>query len=409
MITDPSAPSKQPLSPDAPASTSPDKPPRPRWYRRKRWIALAVVLALLAPAADSYARALTGPGTDALSIRSVEWLRTHHLRWLVNDFENWWYSHHKPKKGGLPSVALQKQLSGGGGQTAANVPSAPKVVFLPPPAPIRPYVTTPLPGEGQWRPLGMPVDGVPAMYATYLRPSGVYTSVVAAVAWIDPKLVKAVGYAGAVEPGGSGWPDQLPIPYSVRPDLLAAFNSGFKLKDSQGGYYDRGRYAAPLRPGAATMWIDASGTLKVGEWGRDAVMGPNIVFARQNLHLIVDGGRPVPGIEANNPQQWGFTVANTVMVWRSGVGESADGAIVYAAGPYLSAATLADLLARAGAVRAMELDINSAWVDFFTYGPAQAGLPPSDLTVTKLLVSMVPSTEHYLTASSRDGIALFGR
>ena len=406
MITDPRAPSTPPPVAQDPPHDS--RPPGRRWYLRKRWVALAVVVALLAPVADSYGRALTGPGTDALSIRSVEWLRTHHLRWLVDDVENWWYTHHKPKRGGLPSAALQRQVSGGG-ETRSGVPSAPKVVFLRAPAPVRPYVADPLPGEGQWHPLGMPVDGIPAMYATYLRPSGVYTSVVAAVAWIDPELVRAVGYAGAVEPGGSGWPDQLPIADPVRPDLLAAFNSGFKLKDSQGGYYDRGRYAAPLRPGVATMWIDTGGTLHVGEWGRDATMGPDIVFARQNLHLIVDGGKPVAGVSDNNPREWGFTVANKVMVWRSGLGETADGALVYAAGPYLSAATLADLLARAGAVRAMELDINSAWVDFFTYGPAQPGLPPSDLTVNKLLVDMVPSTSHYLTASSRDGIALFGR
>jgi hypothetical protein len=70
---------------------------------------------------------------------------------------------------------------------------------------------------------------------------------------------------------------------------------------------------------------------------------------------------------------------------------------------------LADLLSRAGAVRAMELDINSAWVDFFTYSPAPATLPPADLTVKKLLVDMVPSTSHYLTDSSRDCIALFAR
>ena len=404
MLTDPRAPAQPPATQSGP-STDPRRRP---WYLRKRWIALALALALLAPVADSYARALTGPGTDALSIRSVEWLRSHHFRWLVNDVEDFWYSHHKPKKGGLPSAALQRQLSGAA-VAHGKIVGAPKVAHLPPPAPLLPYVANALPGEGQWQPLGASVDGVPAMYATYLRPSGVYTSVVAALAWVDPRLVRAVGYAGALEPGGSGWAHQLPIPDAVRPDLLAAFNSGFKIQDSQGGYYDEGRYAAPMRPGSATMWIDSEGTMNVGEWGRDVNMGPNIVFARQNLHLIVDGGRPVAGVAGNNPALWGWTVANKVMVWRSGLGVTSNGALIYAAGPYLSAATLADLLARAGAVRAMELDINSDWVDFFTYSPAPAGLPPGDLTVTKLLVNMVPTTSHYLTASSRDCIALFRR
>lgn len=403
MLTDPRAPEQPPAG-----TTRPGPPPKRPWYLRKRWIALTVAVVVLTPVAYSYTRALTGPGTDALGIRSVEWLRSHHLRWLVDDVENYWYSHHQPKKGGAPSRALRAEVSGGAHSSAAFT-STRKVQSLPPPSPVRPYVSDALPGEGQWRPLGTPVDGVPAMYATYLRPDGVHTSLVAALAWIDPKLVRAVGYAGASEPGGSGWANQLPIPDSVRPDLIAAFNSGFKLQDSQGGYYDHGRYARPLRDGAATMWIDGDGNIDVGEWGRDVTMSPDVVFARQNLDLIVDGGEPVPGVQDNNPVKWGFTVSNKVLVWRSGLGVTSDGALIYAAGPGLSVSTLADLLARAGAVRAMELDINSAWVDFFTYSPARPGLPASDLTVTKLLVGMEPSTWHYLTASSRDCIALFAR
>lgn len=403
MLTDPRVPPQPAVQ-----TTDPAPPTKRRWFRRKRWIALFVVAALLSPIGYSYGRALTGPGTDALSIRSVEWLRSHHLRWLVNDVENYWYSHHQPKKGGVPSSAMRAEVSGGG-QARGEFTAAPRVAHLPAPSPVRPYVADALPGEGQWRPLGTEVDGIPAMYATYLRPDGVHTSLVAALAWIDPKLVRAVGYAGATQPGGSFWTNQLPIPDTARPSLLAAFNSGFKMQDSQGGYFDHGRYARPLRDGAATIWIDSNGTLGMGEWGRDMTMNPGIVFARQNLDLIVDAGQPVPGVQDNDPVKWGFTVSNKVLVWRSGIGVTADGALVYAAGPGLSVGTLAELLARAGAVRAMELDINSAWVDFFTYSPAQPGLPPADLTVTKLLVDMQPSTTHYLTASSRDCIALFSR
>jgi len=41
-----------------------------------------------------------------------------------------------------------------------------------------------------------------------------------------------------------------------------------------------------------------------------------------------------------------------------------DGAIVYAAGPTLSISSLARLLVAAGAVRAMEMDINVDWVQY---------------------------------------------
>lgn len=54
----------------------------------------------------------------------------------------------------------------------------------------------------------------------------------------------------------------------------------------------------------------------------------------------------------------GLTLGNAACVWRSGLGITADGALVYVGGPGLNVTTLADILARAGAVRAMELDIN---------------------------------------------------
>jgi hypothetical protein len=132
-------------------------------------------------------------------------------------------------------------------------------------------------------------------------------------------------------------------------------------------------------------------------------------MVRQNLDLIVDGGQPAPGVQFNNPAKWGYTVGNAVLVWRSGLGVTADGALVYVGGPGMSAYTLAELLVRAGAVRGMELDINSDWVDFFTYSPGPPGSPVGDLSVSKLLVDMSPSTSNYLSASSRDGIAIFSR
>jgi len=367
-----------------------------------------VLLVLLAPLAWSYGHALVGPGNDALSIRSTEWLKDHHFSWLVNDVEHWWYTHHQPKTGGAPTGALGRVIQPDVSTQPAPPPGA-TPAHRPAPQPIVPVVGDPLPGEGQWRTLGQPVGGVSAMYAAFLRPDAVHTSLVTAVAWIDPSLVKVAGYAGVVEPGGGPWTNQAPIAPALRPRLLAAFNSGFKMHDAHGGYYADGRTTRSLVDGAATLIISADGTPDVGAWGRDVDMGPTVAFARQNLSLIVDGGQPVPGLTTDNAARWGTTLGNTVLVWRSGLGVTANGALVYAAGNGLSAATLADVLAHAGAVRAMELDINSAWVDFFSYSPASPGKPSAAITATKLLPDMRPSTSNYLTASSRDFIAIFRR
>jgi hypothetical protein len=69
--------------------------------------------------------------------------------------------------------------------------------------------------------------------------------------------------------------------------------------------------------------------------------------------------------------------------WRSGLGITADGALVYAAGPALDPLQLAELLVRAGAVRGMQLDINPNWPVFVTYDPP-AGAPAAAANGRKL-------------------------
>ncbi len=110
----------------------------------------------------------------------------------------------------------------------------------------------------------------------------------------------------------------------------------------------------------------------------------------------------MPGLADANSGNWGGTVGNRVYVWRSGVGVDAHGNLVYVAGPGLNVDTLAELLRRAGSVRAMELDINTSWVTFTTYLPgANGGVNP-----TNLLASMVRSPDRYLTDSTRDFVEI---
>ena len=102
-------------------------------------------------------------------------------------------------------------------------------------------------------------------------------------------------------------------------------------------------------------------------------MTPSTVAVRQNLDLLIDNGQLAPGLDANDNIKWGATLGGRVQVWRSGVGVTADGALVYVGGSGLSIVDLANLLQRAGAVRAMELDINTAWVNFSHWDLALRG------------------------------------
>jgi hypothetical protein len=367
-----------------------------RTYRRRRilvatFLALAVFVTWLA---ISLGGALTNPALgSSVSARFAEWAREHGGSGIVNWVENEWYSHHPPKVGGRPPRGAIRVPVAFHPTATAGATSA--LAHLPAPAPIVPFASPAIAGEGAWSPVGRPVDGLPAVYETTLRPDAIHTSYVVGVAWMDPDLLKATLYSGSEIPGGGPFTHTAPVPPSAATSLVAAFNAGFLMSNAEGGYYTDGRTIIPLRTGAASYVIYANGTSTVGEWGRDVTMTPQVVSVRQNLDLLVDGGQPVPGLDAADTTQWGYTLGNQVYVWRSGLGVTADGALVYVGGPGLNITDLADLLARAGAVRAMELDINTDWVNLATYQPASPTGAASPANGTDLLPTMVGTPGRY--------------
>jgi hypothetical protein len=188
---------------------------------------------------------------------------------------------------------------------------------------------------------------------------------------------------------------------SLVASLVAAFNSGFQLASSRGGWYSDGRAAYPLRNGAASLVVFSDGGATVGMWGRDVSLTPNVTQVRQNLTLLVDQGAPVGGLSSNILGTWGATLHSVVFTWRSGLGVDGAGRLVYVAGPFLDPSTLAGALVAAGAVRAMELDINPAWVGFDSYTGSTTG--------TKLLSAMNLSASRFVIPYWRDFVAVFSR
>ena len=163
---------------------------------------------------------------------------------------------------------------------------------------------------------------------------------------------------------------------------MAAFNGGFQMDTARGGYYTEGRMIYPLRTGAASLVIYADGTVDIGAWGRDVTMTRQVVSVRQNLLPLVANGRPTPRAASARWRAWGSTcgaascgptVPGIEHQWRSGLGITTDGALVYAAGPALDPLQLAQILVRAGVVRGMQLDINPDWPVFVTYDPPAGG------------------------------------
>jgi hypothetical protein len=101
------------------ASRSKDRPPRRRRTGAARRVlrhpllratALTVAVLLLG-VGYSYAGALTGPGSDSLQARTVEWARDHHLGTVVDRIERFWYDHHQAPLGGQPGQSALPSFS----------------------------------------------------------------------------------------------------------------------------------------------------------------------------------------------------------------------------------------------------------------------------------------------------------
>lgn len=351
---------------------------------------MVVLAGMLIWLAISLGGALTNPSLgSSLPARFAEWARQNGGASVVNWVENLWYSHHPPPVGGTPPKGSIKKPH----TQPVDITTGPS--HLPPPAPIQPIASPPIAGEGQWSPTGRRIDGIPTMYETTLRPDTVHTSYVVGVAWMDTELLKATLYSGSQIPGGGPYTHTAPISPTAANSLVAAFNAGFLLDASNGGYYTDGKVIAPLRTGAASFVVFKDGFSTVGAWGTDVAMTPDVVSVRQNLDLIVNNGHPVPGLNANDTTQWGATLGDAVYVWRSGLGVTSDGALVYVGGPGLNITDLANILARAGAVRAMELDINTDWVNFSAYTPSTPNGPATTTNGATLLSSMSGGPERY--------------
>jgi hypothetical protein len=352
----------------------------------------------MVPISWSVGHALTYAGGGSVSQRLAEWARDHYLGPVVTLGE--WLTYQPPKVGGKPGFALT-------GPSAAaathKLRHRAALVYGPPPQ-LSSMAGKPLPGEGVWRVLGT-VHGQPVMYGTYLRPSSVYTSYVAGIVSINQSLVQFQLRPGVEDPGPGNWHASSDIAPGTRRGLLATFNSGFKISSSDGGFFLNGVRRGTLTPGVASVVFYRDGHMAIGVWDQSVRMTSDVVGVRQNLHLIVTHAHVPPSVDNNVQTSWGATLGGGYYVWRSGIGITKDGRILFVYGPALDVRGLAELLHHAGAVTGMELDINPAWMSFMYYLHSQSANPKP---VAWLPTQQQPPNRYYFP-SSRDFIAVYAK
>jgi hypothetical protein len=374
----------------------------PLW-RRARRVLLAACLFCLAVAALSWVPAVTGSRNLGISIASVEWLRSHGGNPIVTQIENWYYTLEAPEKGGpaltsLPQVGVGAVGKGAGRGHGSGSSASEPAAYRPPN--VKPLIHPALPGEGIWKKAGAKVGPEPPALLTTFRSDPEYPQFVAGVAWLDAGRTELAYVPGTAEP-----PEPLEdrgngeVPPDMRKRLVATFNGGFPLETSNAGLIYRGKVRETMVNGIATVVGYRGGGYDIVRWDHGSSVPKNVWFAKQNLPPIIYEGKLNPNL--SDGPEWGETVNNAVRVWRSGLGVDAHGNLIYAAANYQTVESLAKVLQRAGAVRAIELDINEDWTSFITYRHPGAREP------SNLLPEMFRSPERYLVPDERDFFAVY--
>lgn len=221
----------------------------------------------------------------------------------------------------------------------------------------------------------------------------------------NQRLVELHLHSGTSDAGASGWHFGPSVTGSEARHLLAAFNGAFRFSTGSGGFMSYGRVAVPLRNGLGSVVTYADGRTDIGSWGSEVpARGLPIASVRQNLPLLIDNGSAASDLGCLSC--WGATLGGVVDPARAALGITASGRLIWAGGEHLTVSALADALLGAGVVRAVELDINPAWVAGYLYGH-RGGHGP--LAPAPVIPGQSGIAGEYLAPSSRDFFTIVTR
>jgi len=298
-----------------------------------------------------------------------------------------------------PSVTGVTRTAGAAGNPTAVKRPATQAGSRPPAVthPVAPLaVTAPAHPSASWT-VTARVNGQPAAWLA--QHSGV------TLMRFDQHVVHLTLHAGSSDGGVAGWTygDRI-TPREVHM-LIAGVNGGFKLTYHDVGFMSGGHVAAPLTMGLASIVTYTDGATDIGAWRAGVPSAGRRVFSvLQNQQLLVDRAVAAATVSGCITSCWGETISARTSVARSALGITADGQLVWAAGEELLPADLAAALISAGAVRAIELDINPDWVAGYLYVHHPGGPLP-----VPVVPGQVGIAGELLEPDSRDFLAFVGK
>ena len=266
---------------------------------------------------------------------------------------------------------------------------------------------TPLPGEGTWTNIPLTVfPGREVMAYTFVRPDLSRSFAIVSVVKMDTSAMSLGSVAGTVEPGGKVGKygtGRVPKDIVQSGSLVAAFDGGFQYRDGAYGMIVGDTTYLPLKNDLGTAVGYKDGTIKILNYtGQD--LGSNVAFIRQNGPMLVqDADITVNNVDSR--EMWGRVIGTDTYTWRSGIGVTQNGELLFAAGNDLNPQTLAQALRIAGAVNAIQLDINPHWVRFNIFNSTGSGKYNS----TPLNKDMTDGSKEYLSGYQKDFFYVYKR
>lgn len=272
----------------------------------------------------------------------------------------------------------------------------------------------PIVGEGIWNNLSSEVSpNDEVMASTFVRPDTKRLYAIASIVQINTKLLGIGSVAGTKEPGGPlKNVGEGVVPQNVLDNgsLVAGFNGGFLYADGEYGMVVGDKTYVPLKTNMGTIAAYTDGSIKIFNYD-GSNLGENVVFARQGGPLIIDNNEEIDPSSPSYKKVVGKVIYKNkilpggIFTWRSGIGITKNGNLLYAVGNSLSPTSLSDALYMAGAVSAIQLDINPAHIFFHILNKTSSG----DY-ISIPLNKEIPNLNHslqYITGSQRDFFYLY--
>lgn len=239
------------------------------------------------------------------------------------------------------------------------------------------------PGDGAWVPIAdtqHPGDP-PRMHKTLLHPDRLRSWAAVSVVAVDLRQVDLHMMAGSHEPKNSTreafkYERKAIIAPEQHPELLAAFNGGFRAE--HGHYGMRVDGVTLVQPRRLSCFIAKypDDRLRVGDWQELEKTAEDAVWWRQTPGCMVDGGELHSGLRSEKNTYWGATLDGDTIIRRSALGLSADGQVLYVGiGDFTTAKVIAVGMRHAGAHYVAQLDVNWSYPKFVLYEPRLSGSP----------------------------------